>query len=95
MLRACGADEKERVARAIHKLNIPPLCGFLWFFDASKLFDFHSLLFSASTLSLIYAGLRLPVGVLSHAFWIAFSNFRHAPVLILWKIDLALRSHII
>ena len=28
--------------------------GFLWFFDASKLFNFHSLLFFAFTFSLIF-----------------------------------------
>ena len=28
--------------------------GFLWFFDASKLFNFDSLLFFASTFSLIF-----------------------------------------
>ena len=38
----------------VYYLHMGPPYGFLWFFDASKLFNFHSLLFFAFTFSLIF-----------------------------------------
>ena len=45
---------KKNPNKYVYYLHMGPPYGFLWFFDVSKLFNFHSLLLFAFTFSLIF-----------------------------------------
>ena len=44
----------QKPCKYVYYLHMGPPYGFLWFFDVSERFNFHSLLFVAFTLSLIF-----------------------------------------